>query len=99
MNSSPAAIAPTSNVVWRSVRRVSLRLELDKSRNNKPAGPNMLGAILMTIAVIELISTHRIALIGIIINKQIVPSQPNKRLVLLDKIVVGCIDYFFCLLT
>ena len=89
MNSRPVAIAPTSNVVWISVSRVNLGLELDKMRNNKPAGPNTLGAMPITVVIMVLKFTHRIALTGIISSKQIVPNQPNNRLVLLDKIAFG----------
>ena len=99
MNSRPVAIAPTSNVVWRSVSRVSLGLELDKMRNNKPTGPKKLGAMPMNMFAVVLRFTHRIVLTGIIISKQIDPIQPNNRLVLLDTIVVVCIDYLFYLLT
>jgi hypothetical protein len=96
MISSNMAIALTSNVVWRSV---SLGIELDNIRNNKPAGPNKLGAMPINISAVVLRFTHRIALTGIISSKQINPIQPNDRLILLVMIILGCIDYLFYLST
>jgi len=89
MNSRPIAIAPTRNVVWTSVSRTNLELELDSTSSSKPAGPRTLGAMPIIVVVVAVRLTHRTALIRIISNKQVVPIQPNNRLVLLDKIAFG----------
>jgi len=76
------------------VSRANLGLELDRMSINNPKGPKKLGVMPITVAKEELTFTHRIALTGIIISKQINPIQPNNRLVLLDNIAFGFTKIF-----
>jgi len=83
------AIAHTSNVVWSNVSRDSRGLELDKIRNNNPAGPRALGAIPTIVEDTNDRSVHRTAFTGMISSRHPNPIQPNNRLVLSDTIVFG----------
>jgi hypothetical protein len=71
--------------------------ELERSKNNNPAGPRILGAIAMKILAEIFPSAQRIALIGMINNKQAVPIQPKRRLTFarLSEFLVLCMTSQF----
>jgi len=77
-NSSPSATPVTKRVSWGRVIFDKLP-ELERSKNNNPAGPRMLGAIPMKILAAIFPPAQRMTLIGMINNKQIAPIQLKMR--------------------